>query len=75
MNRISAHLSFIIRVNCNLKCLSYLLLDLLSSGFGVLEVLHEGCVSQEVTGSRGQATQQVILKVLQLDLEVILLLC
>lgn len=43
-------------------------------GLGVLEVLHQLSVAQEVPARRGQPRQQVILQLLQQDLELVLLL-
>ena len=51
-----------------------LVLDLGSGGLGVLEVLHQLCVAQEIAACRGQPRQQVVLQLLQQDLELVLLL-
>ena len=53
---------------------AYLLLYLFGRSFGVLQVLHEGGVAQKVAARRRQTTQQIVLQILQLNLEIILLL-
>lgn len=52
---------------------THLLLNLLSSLLGGLQVLHQCCVPEEVPPGRGEAGEEGVLQLLQLDLEVVLL--
>ena len=58
---------------CDL-CLLNLDLDLCGSALGGLKILHQGGVAEEVAFGRGHAGEEVVLKLLEDDLEVILLL-
>lgn len=53
----------------------HLLFNLSCSAFGCLQVFNKGSVSKEVSSSRGEAGEEGVLQLLQLDLKVILLLC
>ena len=53
----------------------YFLLNLSGSAFGSFQVLYKGCVSQEVPTSRRETREEGILKLLQLNFELILLFC
>jgi len=53
----------------------YFLLNLSGSAFGSFQVLYKGCVSQEVPASRRETREEGILKLLQLNFELILLFC
>ena len=53
----------------------YFLLNLSGSAFGGFQVLNKGGVSEEVPPSRRETREEGVFKLLQLDLELILLLC
>ena len=54
---------------------SYLFLNFCGSLLGDLKVLHQGRFSQEVSGGRGEARQQVVFQCFEGDFEPILLFC
>ena len=58
-----------------LIAIPHLLFNLSCSAFGCLQVFNKGSVSKEVSSSRGEAGEEGVLQLLQLDLKVILLLC